>query len=82
MDTNPCCGRERAPLTDDPNAPDEDGCTPIDDAIRMGHSEIVNILALWTDQTENPVAPDELLYNVFFDIFFPIIGRFFLRKLY
>ena len=71
-----------APLTDDPNAPDEDGCTPIDDAIRMGHSEIVDILALWTDHTENPVAPDELLYNVFFDIFFPIIGRFFLRKLY
>ena len=48
-----------APLTDNPNAPDEsddngDGFTPIHWAVINGHTEIVKILALLTD---NPNAP-------------------------
>ena len=45
-----------APLTDKPNAPDENGFTPIHEAARNGHVEIVKILASLTD---NPNAPDE-----------------------
>ena len=45
-----------APLTDNPNAPDEYGETPILMATYRGHTEIVKILAPLTD---NPNAPDE-----------------------
>ena len=45
-----------APLTDNPNAPNNDGYTPIYWAALMGHTEIVKILAPLTD---NPNAPDE-----------------------
>jgi len=45
-----------APLTDNPNAPDKDGETPIYWAAINGHTEIVKILAPLTD---NPNAPDE-----------------------
>ena len=45
-----------APLTDNPNAPDEGGRTPIYKAAMNGHTEIVKILA---PLTENPNAPDE-----------------------
>ena len=45
-----------APLTDNPNAPDEDGDTPINWAAYKGHTEMVKILAPLTD---NPNAPDE-----------------------
>ena len=44
-----------APLTDTPNAPDENGKTPIWCAALKGHTEIVKILAPLTD---NPNAPD------------------------
>ena len=44
-----------APLTDNPNAPDENGRTPIHWAAYYGHTEIVKILAPLTD---NPNAPD------------------------
>ena len=37
-----------APLTDNPNAPDEDGVTPIHRAALKGHTEIVKILAPFT----------------------------------
>ena len=43
-----------APLTDNPNAPDKDGDTPIYLAARNGLTEIVKILAPLTD---NPNAP-------------------------
>ena len=43
-------------MTDNPNAPDKDGKTPIHEAAFRGHKEIVKILALLT---ENPNAPDE-----------------------
>ena len=56
-----------APLTDNPNAPDEDGWTPIHRAADNGHIEIVKILV---PLTENPNAPDnagvtplEITYN-------------------
>ena len=45
-----------APLTDNPNAPDEEGVTPIFWAACCGNTEIVKILAPLTD---NPNAPDE-----------------------
>ena len=45
-----------APLTDNPNAPDENGRAPIYWAALNGHKEIVKILAPLTD---NPNAPDE-----------------------
>ena len=45
-----------ARLTDNPNAPDKDGDTPINLAASNGHSEIVKILAPLTD---NPNAPGE-----------------------
>ena len=45
-----------APLADNPNAPDKFGETPIYWAARMGHTEIVKILAPLTD---NPNAPDK-----------------------
>ena len=44
-----------APLTDNPNAPNEDGETPIYCAARKGYTEIVKFLAPLTD---NPNAPD------------------------
>ena len=43
-----------APLTDNPNAPNKDGNTPIHYAAYYGHTEIVKILAPLTD---NPNAP-------------------------
>ena len=43
-----------APLTENPNAPDEIGYTPIHWAAFMGHTEIIKILAPLTD---NPNAP-------------------------
>ena len=45
-----------APLTDNPNAPDKEGGTPIHWAAYTGHIEIVEILAPLTD---NPNAPDK-----------------------
>ena len=45
-----------APLTDNPNAPDEEGTTPIYWAACHGHTEIVKILAALTD---NPNASAE-----------------------
>ena len=45
-----------APLTDNPNAPDNDGWTPIHQAANNGHTEIVKILAPLTD---NPNAPNQ-----------------------
>ena len=45
-----------APLTDNPNAPNEDGETPISCAIKNGNIEIVKILAPLTD---NPNAPND-----------------------
>jgi len=45
-----------APLTDNPNAPDIDGETPIHWAAENGHTEIVKILAPLTD---NPNARDD-----------------------
>ena len=45
-----------APLTDNPNAPDENGRTPIHNAAYWGHIEMVKILVPWTD---NPNAPDK-----------------------
>ena len=45
-----------APLTDNPNAPDEDGKTPIHWAANRGHTEIVKILA---PLTNHPNAPNE-----------------------
>ena len=44
-------------MTDNPNAPDENGKTPIDWAAYNGHTEIVKILAPLTD---NPNAPNWL----------------------
>ena len=44
-----------ASLTDNPNAPDKDGLTPIHAAADNGHTEIVNILA---PLTANPNAAD------------------------
>ena len=44
-----------APLTDNPNAPDENGWTPIHEAALNGHTEIVKIL---TPLTNNPNAPN------------------------
>ena len=38
-----------APLTDNPNAPDDNGNTPIHNAAFNGHTKIVNILAPLTD---------------------------------
>ena len=46
-----------APLTDNPNAPDEYGITPIYWAANNGHTEIVRILA---PLTNNPNAPDNI----------------------
>ena len=43
-----------APLTDDPNAPDECGFTPIYSAAQEGHTEIVQILAPLTDDPNAP----------------------------
>ena len=45
-----------APLTDNPNKPNENGQTPIHFAAWNGHTEIVKILAHLTD---HPNAPDE-----------------------
>ena len=45
-----------APLTDNPNVPNENGRTPIYWAAYHGHIEIVKILASLTD---NPNAPDK-----------------------
>ena len=44
------------PLTDNPNAPDIYGGTPIHQAARNGYTEIVNILVTLT---ENPNAPNK-----------------------
>ena len=44
-----------APLIENPNAPNEDGNTPIHTAAEYGHIEIVKILA---PLTENRNAPD------------------------
>ena len=46
-----------APLTDNPNAPNKYGDTPIYWAAREGHTEIVKFLAPLTD---NPNAPDNV----------------------
>ena len=50
-----------APLTDNPNAPDKDGFTPIFWAARKGHTDIVKILAPLTDspnaQNKNGSTP-------------------------
>ena len=48
--------RIMAPLFEYPNAPANDGMTPINLAAYDGHTEIVKILAPLTD---NPNAPDE-----------------------
>ena len=45
-----------APLTDNPNAPNDFGDTPIHWAAKFGHTEIVKILAT---STENPNAPNK-----------------------
>ena len=45
-----------APLTDNPNAPDRNGMTPIFEAAQNGHTEIVKILAPLTD---NPNASNK-----------------------
>ena len=45
-----------SPLTDNPNAADEDGETPIYRAACKGHTEIVKILVPLTD---NPNAPNK-----------------------
>ena len=45
-----------APLTDNPNAPDRNGTTPIHWAASNGHTEIVKILAPLAD---NPNAPNK-----------------------
>ena len=45
-----------APLTDNPNAPDNVGWTPIHSAAFKGHTEIVKILLPFTD---NPNAPNK-----------------------
>ena len=45
-----------APLTDNPNAPNKYGNTPIHRAAQNGHTEIVRILAPLTD---NPNARDK-----------------------
>ena len=45
-----------APLTDNPNAPDENGRTPIYFAAHKGHTEIVKIL---TPLTDNPNTSDK-----------------------
>ena len=45
-----------APLTDDPNAPDKNGDTPIHHAANEGYTKIVKILAPLTD---NPNAPNK-----------------------
>ena len=42
-------------MTDNPNAPNKDGDTPIHFAAQEGHTEIVKILAPLTD---NPNAPN------------------------
>ena len=42
-----------APLTDNPNAPDNCGETPIYVATINGHTEIVKILASFTDNPNN-----------------------------
>ena len=49
-------GPQFTPLTDNPNAPDKSGKTPIYWATCYGHTEIVQILAPLTD---TPNAPDE-----------------------
>ena len=41
-----------APLTDNPNAPNEDGETPIHEAAFYGHTELVKILAPLTRQSK------------------------------
>ena len=41
---------------DNPNAPNKDGNTPIHEAAKNGHTEIVKILAPLTD---NPNAPNK-----------------------
>ena len=43
-----------APLTDNPNAPDEEGITPIHLAAFEGHTEIVKILAPLTNIPNAP----------------------------
>ena len=45
-----------APLTANPNAPNNNGYTPIGAAVLFGHTEIVKILAPLTD---NPNAPNK-----------------------
>ena len=42
-------------MTNNPNAPNKDGSTPIHQAAKKGHTEIVKFLAPLTD---NPNAPD------------------------
>jgi len=43
------------PLSENPNAPDPDGFTPIQTAAKHGHFEVINILIPFS---ENPNAPD------------------------
>ena len=43
-----------APLMDNPNAPDENGDTPIHEAALNGHTEIVKILGPLTDNPNTP----------------------------
>ena len=39
-----------APLTNNPNVPDEDGVTPISCALQKRHTEIIEILAPFSDR--------------------------------
>ena len=52
-----------AHLTDNPNAPDENGRTPIYLAASNGHAEIVKILVQWTD---NPLRFEKPFWIQFF----------------
>ena len=58
-----------APLTDNPNAPDEYGETPIIMATCLGHTEIVKILAPLTDNpnasNKYGMTPKEVAYHYF-----------------
>ena len=51
-------------MTDNPNAPDNDGDTPISRAAWNGHKEIVKILATLTD---NPNAPNKNGYTPIYE---------------
>ena len=58
-----------APLTDNPNAPDKYGETPIIMATCLGHTEIVKILASLTDNpnasNKYGMTPKEVAYHYF-----------------